>query len=59
MIAVIAVIALIAWIWLEGFSRGRWTGSGLFVLRLRSGGSGLTGRNRVDRVLGRVHVFTP
>ena len=58
-IAVIVLIPLIAWIGLEGFSRGRWSGSGLFVSRLRSGGSGLTERNRVHRVLGRVRVFTP
>ena len=58
-IAVIVLIPLIAWIGLEGFSRGRSSGSGFFVSRLRSGGSGLTGMNRVDRVFGRVHVFTP
>ena len=57
-IAVIVLNALIAWIWLEGFSRCRWPGSRIFVSRLRSGRSGLTGMNRVDRVLGRVRVFT-
>ena len=58
-IAVIVLNALIAWIWLEGFSRWRSSGNGILVSRLRSGRSGLTGMNRVDRVLGCVRVFTP
>ena len=57
-IAVIVLNALIALIGLDGFSRWRSPGNGIFVSRLRSGRSGLTGMNRVDRVLGRVRVFT-